>query len=104
MSIEQYVLFTKFMMETVFLTYSRPMYVDPNLQRYGRAMTGRAGNRDGGRYFQKMVNSWLSSFIYRVLKLCLQRFRDDRGGKNKHVFYLTKLWLKHRFAARWSYR
>ena len=41
--------------------------------------------------------------IYRVIKITLQRFRDDRGGKNKHVFYLTKLWHMHRFAARWSY-
>ena len=41
--------------------------------------------------------------IQSVKKLRLQRFRDDRGGKNKHVFYLTKLWLMHRFAARWSY-
>ena len=41
--------------------------------------------------------------IQSVKKLRLQRFRDDRGGKNKHVFYLVKLWLMHRFAARWSY-
>ena len=27
------------------------MYVDPNLQQYCRAMSGRAGNRDGRRYF-----------------------------------------------------
>ena len=40
------------------------MYADPNLQRYRRAMSGRAGNRDGGRYFQEMVNSWLPAFIY----------------------------------------
>ena len=41
---------------------------------------------------------------YRMLKkLRLQRFRDDSGGKNKVVFYLTKLWLMHSFAARWSY-
>ena len=40
--------------------------------------------------------------IQGVKKLRLQRFRDDRGGKNKHVFYLTKLWLMHRFAARWA--
>ena len=40
--------------------------------------------------------------IQGVKKLRLQRFRNDRGGKNKHVFYLTKLWLMHRFAARWS--
>ena len=37
------------------------------------------------------------------VKKCLQRFRDDRGGKNKHVFYLAKLWLMQRFAARWTY-
>ena len=39
--------------------------------------------------------------IQGVKKLRLQRFRDDRGGKNKHVFYLAKLWLMHRFASRW---
>ena len=60
MSIERYLIFTKFMMETVF----SHMYVNPNLQRYRRTMSGRAGNRDGGRYFQKMVNFWLSAFIY----------------------------------------
>ena len=27
-------------------------------------MSRRARNWDGGRYFQKMVNSWLSAFIY----------------------------------------
>ena len=48
------------MMETVF---SR-MYVDQNMQQNRRAMSGRAGNRDGGRYFQKMKNSWLSAFMY----------------------------------------
>ena len=40
-------------------------------------------------------------YLQDVKKLRLQRFRDDRGGKNKHVFYLTKLWLMHRFSARW---
>ena len=48
------------MMETDF---SR-MFVDPNLQQYRRAMSGKAGNGDRRRYFQKMVNSWLSAFIY----------------------------------------
>ena len=38
-----------------------------------------------------------------VKNYVLQRFSDDRGGKNKHVFYLAKLWLMHRLAARWSY-
>ena len=52
-SIEQYLLFTKFMMETVF----SHMYVDVNLQQNRRAVSGRVGNRDGGRCFQKMVNS-----------------------------------------------
>ena len=61
-SIELYLLFTKFTMETVF----SHMYVDPNLQRYRRAMSGRAENRDGGRYFQKMVNSWLAAFTFCV--------------------------------------
>ena len=46
----------------------------------------------------------LLSSIQGVKKLRLQRFSDDRGGKNKHVFfYLTKLWVMHRFAVRWSY-
>ena len=42
--------------------------------------------------------------IQGVKKLRLKRFRDDRAGKNKHVSYLTKLWLMlmHRFTARWS--
>ena len=44
--------------------------------------------------------STVLQLIQGVKKLRLQRFRDDRGGKNKHVFYLTKLWLMHRFAAR----
>ena len=35
-------------------------------------------------------------FIQGVKKLRLKRFRNDRGGKNKHVFYLTKLWFMHR--------
>ena len=48
------------MMETDFPR----MYVDPNLQQYRRAMSRRAGNRDGGKYIQEMVNSWLSAFIY----------------------------------------
>ena len=52
-------LFTKSTMETVF----PHMYVDPNLQEYHRAMSGRVGNRNGRRYCQKMVNSWLSAFI-----------------------------------------
>ena len=59
MNIERYLLFTKFMMETGF---SR-MYVDPNLQQYRRAMSRMTGNRDGRKYIQEMVNSWLSAFI-----------------------------------------
>ena len=58
--IERYILFTKFMMETGF----SHMYVDPNVQQYCRAMSCRAGNRDGRRYIQEMANSWLSAFIY----------------------------------------
>ena len=46
---------------------------------------------------------YIHIYIQDVKKLRLQRFRDDRGGKNKDDFYLTKLWLMHRFAARWSY-
>ena len=41
--------------------------------------------------------------IQSVKKLRLQHFRNDGGGKNKHVFYLTKLWLMHSFVARWTY-
>ena len=68
MSIERYLLFTKFVMKTVF----SHMYVEPNLQRYRRAaMFGRAGNRTGGKYFQKMVNSWLSSFTVYLVTLCV---------------------------------
>ena len=59
-SIERYLLFTKFMMETEF----SHMYVDPNLQQYRRAISHRAGNRDGRKYIQEMVNSWLSTFTY----------------------------------------
>ena len=63
LSIERYLLFNKFMMETVF----SHMYVDPNLQQCRRAMSGRAGNRDGRRYIHGIVNSWLSAFkLYRV--------------------------------------
>ena len=71
MSIERYLLFTKFMMETVF----SHMYVDPNLQRYRRAMSGRTRNRDGGRYIQKMVNSWLSAFVYSDFVCLLESIR-----------------------------
>ena len=60
-NIERYLLFTKFMMETLFFTC---MYADPNMQRYRRAMSRRAGNRDERRYIQEMVNSWLSAFTY----------------------------------------
>ena len=45
------------------LKYILYMYANPILQRYRRAMSGRVGNRDGGRCLQKMVNSWLSAFI-----------------------------------------
>ena len=54
------------------------MYINPNLQRYHRAMSGRAGNKEG-RYFQKMVNSWLSAFIQSEPELLLQKNMVDIG-------------------------
>ena len=100
MSIERYLLFTKFMMQTVF----SHMYVDPILQQYRRAMSGRAGNRDGGSCFQKIANSWLSAFIYiyRVLKNVFN-FSGMIEEVKKNTIFLAKLSLMHRFAATWSY-
>ena len=44
------------------------------------------------------------AFIYRVLKNNVYNVSGMREEvKTNMFFYLTKLWLMHRFAARWSY-
>ena len=66
MSMERY-----FAMETVFF-FTYRAYVDPNLQRYHRAMSGRAGNRDRGRFFPgngKFLAICIYIYIYIVI-LC----------------------------------
>ena len=80
-NIERYLYFTNSWCKLFFFFIS---YADRNLQRYRRAMSGRAGNRDAGRYFQKMVNSWLSAFtkvnVY-IVTLCVPRVRNTSGTR-----------------------
>ena len=72
------------MMETVF----SHMYVDPNLQQYRSAMSGKAENRDGGRYFQKTVNSW---HLYIVTCVPLREHTRATNGRRAAGLVTTAL-------------
>ena len=94
--------FQKFSYQVATRMYSRG-WVDPVPQTFlGQSRESNPGplrwQSDANHYTQQVIVTVIHGFK----KLRLQRFRYDRGGKNKHVFYLTKIWLMHRFAARWS--
>ena len=76
MNTERYLFFTKFTMETVFFF---PNVCRPEPATISQGLSGSAGNRDEGRYFQKMVNSWLIYIYIYIVTLFVPLIEHTRA-------------------------